>query len=331
MGGVLLRRPNGHRRQHVLPARLWQASCQQAIVSKLLATKSLSHEPHYVFCIQNRHNPLYMLDKCSVAWVAPRGDVPMTFEETASSTPPRGEARPRRLPIRRRLLHAEVGDRLRDMIAQGEIGAGSRLNEQRLAEMLDVSRTPIREALKQLASEGLVELLPGRGARVARLAPEAIIELFEVISGIERHAVELASLRMTQRELARLQALHERMVEHYRRGQRPDYFRLNQEIHLGLVAAARNPTLKATHAALMAKAGGSRYTALMSPERWVEAVEEHETLMQALALRDPARAGEIMLQHVRRTGEVASAALRDETRRIARTTSWAPKGKSAAD
>ena len=185
--------------------------------------------------------------------------------------------------------------------------------------MLQVSRTPVREALKLLASQGLVELLPGRGARVVRLRPEAILELFEVISGLERYAVELASARMTRRELARLQALHERMVLHYRQGRRPDYFRLNQEIHLGLVAAARNPTLKATHAVLMAKAGGSRYTALMSPERWAEAVAEHEALMQALATRDPAQAGRIMLQHVRRTGEVASAVLRDEASRISRT------------
>ncbi len=244
----------------------------------------------------------------------------MTFEETAGPTPRRGALRPRRPPIRRRLLHAEVGDRLRDMIAQGEIGAGSRLNEQRLAEMLDVSRTPIREALKQLASEGLVELLPGRGARVARLAPEAILELFEVISGLERYAAELASQRMTERELARLQTLHERMIGHYRAGRRPDYFRLNQEIHLGVVAAARNPTLKATHAALMAKAGGSRYTALMSPERWAEAVAEHGALMQALTARNASRAGQIMLQHVLRTGEVASAALRAETSRAARAT-----------
>jgi hypothetical protein len=77
------------------------------------------------------------------------------------------------------------------------------------------------------------------------------------------------------------------MVEHHRQGRRPGYFRLNQEIHLGLVAAAHNPTLKATHAVLMAKAGGSRYIALMSPERWAEAVAEHEGLMQALADRDP--------------------------------------------
>jgi DNA-binding GntR family transcriptional regulator len=239
----------------------------------------------------------------------------VTLGET--TTPPIRRARVghRRPPIRRRLLHAEVGDRLRDMIVQGDIAAGGRRNESRLAEILDVSRTPIREALKQLASEGLVELLPGRGARVARLAPEAILELFEVISGLERHAVELASARMTRRELARLQTLHERMVLHHRQGRRPDYFRLNQEIHLGLVAAARNPTLKATHAILMAQAGGGRYIALMSPERWTGAVTEHEALMQALAARDATRAGQIMLQHVLRTGEVAAAALRDETSR----------------
>jgi DNA-binding GntR family transcriptional regulator len=205
---------------------------------------------------------------------------------------------------RQRPLHEEVIDRLRDMIVEGDLGVGERLNDAKLAEILNVSRTPIREAVKLLASEGLVDLLPGRGARVAGLSLESIGELFEVIAGLERHACELAAVRMSARDLDKLRRLHERMAAHHRAGERRDYFKLNSEIHLAIVLASRNAILQATHAALMVKARRGRHTALASHERWVEAMAEHDRLMGALAARDGRRAGEIMLQHDRRTGEV---------------------------
>lgn len=221
--------------------------------------------------------------------------------------------RRRRRAIRRpRPLHEEVVDRLRDMIVEGDIATGARLHEVSLAETLNVSRTPLREALKLLASEGLVELLPGRGARVAALSPEMVAELFEVISGIERQAAELAATRITPRDYEKLRRLHEQMGAHHAAGERHDYFRLNHEIHVALVAAAKNGILQATHAALLAKARRGRYAALGSEERWSEAFAEHEALMAALADRDAERAGRIIQQHVRRTGEVVSGMLKAE-------------------
>jgi DNA-binding GntR family transcriptional regulator len=207
-------------------------------------------------------------------------------------------------------LHEAVVDRLRDMIVEDRLSPGDRLHEINLAEALNVSRTPLREALKLLASEGLIELLPGRGARVAALSAAVIEELFEVIGGIERQAAELAAKRMTPRELERLRRLHERMAAHHRAGERHDYFRLNHEIHVALVAAAKNSILQRTHAGLMAKARRGRYAALASRERWAEVLGEHEALMAALADRDSARAGSVIEHHVRRTGEVVASILR---------------------
>jgi DNA-binding GntR family transcriptional regulator len=216
---------------------------------------------------------------------------------------------------RPRPLHEEVVDRLRDMIVEGEIAAGERLHEINLAQRLRVSRTPVREALKLLANEALVELLPGRGARVGRQTPEGVIELFEVISGLERLAAELATERMNKRDLERLQKMHDRMANHFRAGERHEYFALNHQIHIQIVAAAKNDTLATTHAGLMVRARWGRYTALASTQRWNEAMAEHEALMEAFAARDAKRAGDIMFEHDRHTGETTRAILRQERRR----------------
>jgi DNA-binding GntR family transcriptional regulator len=213
---------------------------------------------------------------------------------------------------RQKPLHEAAIERLRDMIVEGDLAVGERLHDAYLAEVLNVSRTPIREAIKLLASEGLVELLPGRGARVAALSIESVSELFEVIAGIERHACELAAARMSSRDFEKLQRMHERMAQHHRAGERHDYFKLNHEIHLAIVAASKNAILQSTHASLIVKARRGRYTALASQARWIEAMAEHELLMKAFGDRDGRKAGEIMLTHDRRTGAVVLQLLQSQ-------------------
>jgi len=209
-----------------------------------------------------------------------------------------------RRSIERRSLHRDVADQIRDMIVEGELPPGERINEGALSEQFGISRTPLREALKVLASEGLVELRPNRGTRVSAITPEEVGELFEAVSGIERMAGELAALRMTERDIERLKGLHERMERHYEAGERHDYFRLNQQIHNTIVSLAGNSILEATHASLMVRVRRARYLAIQSPERWHESVQEHRAIMQALETRDSAAAGNLLLNHVRRTGEV---------------------------
>jgi DNA-binding GntR family transcriptional regulator len=212
--------------------------------------------------------------------------------------------------VRPKPLHESVVERLRDMIVEGELAAGERLHDSNLARILQVSRTPVREATKLLATEGLVDLLPGRGARVSELSVEDILDLFETIAGVERHACELAAERMSERDLDKLQRAHKRMARHHAAGERQPYFRLNHEIHLAIVDASKNATLQAIHASLMSRARRARYAALSSHARWMEAMGEHELLMAALAERDPRRAGEIMRQHDLGTAISIVAALR---------------------
>ena len=119
-------------------------------------------------------------------------------------------------PIERQSLHEAVTARLRDMIVEGEYPPGSRLPERVLCETFGISRTPLREALKVLASEGLLELAPHRGARVAGLTAMDVDELFPVMGALEALAGELACARITEMELAEIRALHYQMVLHHR-------------------------------------------------------------------------------------------------------------------
>ena len=210
----------------------------------------------------------------------------------------------RGVPIRRRSLHLEVSEQLRDMIVSGRLEAGERIVEAELCKELNVSRTPLREALKVLAVEGLIQLMPNRGARVTHFTVDEARELFEVVSGLERLAVELAAERASPADIKRLRTLHDRMSAHHRRGERHEYFRLNHQIHNAMVALSNNATLIATHAGLMARARGSRYQAILSDERWDESMTEHEAIMKALESGDGPGAGALLLHHVQRTGEV---------------------------
>src|SRR5687767_8459077 len=130
----------------------------------------------------------------------------MTLDlDTAAPADSTSEAAPR-------LLHETVVDRLRDMIVHGELTAGTKLNERVLCETLGASRTPLREALKYLASEGLVRLLPNRGAIVAPLEPERVKQIFAVMGALEALAGELACRNASDEAINEIRGLHYQML-----------------------------------------------------------------------------------------------------------------------
>lgn len=196
-------------------------------------------------------------------------------------------------------LHEDILARLRDMIVEGNISADARISERELCESLRISRTPLREALKVLAAEGLVELLPNRGARVKRLAEEDIRGLFEVVAGLELLAGKLACARISDVELAEIEAAHYAMYAHYMKRELSEYFHFNQEIHRRIIAAAGNPVLAALYANLDSRLKRMRYSANMSKrDRWGEAMREHEAILDALIRRAGDELGEIMYAHI---------------------------------
>ena len=215
----------------------------------------------------------------------------------------------RALRVPRTGLHEHAAKKLRALIVRGDLLPGEPLLEVNLSQALGISRTPLREALKQLAAEGLVELQLNRSAVVAPLRRDELTELFEAVSGIERCAAELAALRMTEQDVERLEALQMRIERHHERGELRDYFEANQQIHGTIVGFARNSVLKASHDALLARVERARLFALSADGRWEESVQEHRQILAALKARDAERAGQLLARHVRRTGEIVADTL----------------------
>ncbi len=197
-----------------------------------------------------------------------------------------------------RLLHEAVIDRLRDLIVTGELAPEAKLNERVLAERLGTSRTPLREAIKFLASEGLVELVPNRGAVVAPLKPEKMREVFVVLGALEALAGEQACRNASEADIADIRALHYHMLAHHARGELAQYFRYNQLIHQRILDCARNVTLSQTWSALNAHVRRARYMANLSRERWDQAVKEHEEMLDALSRRDGAKLQALLRDHL---------------------------------
>ena len=214
--------------------------------------------------------------------------------------------RRRDLRVPRTGLHEHAARKLRALIVRGDLLPGEPLLEVNLSEALGISRTPLREALKQLAAEGLVELQLNRSAVVAPLRREELTELFEAVSGIERCAAELAAVRMTAQDVERLEALQTRIERHHDRGELRDYFEVNQQIHGVIVGFARNSVLKASHDALLPRVERARLFALSADGRWEESVREHKQILAALKARDAERAGQLLAHHVRRTGDIVA-------------------------
>ena len=212
-------------------------------------------------------------------------------------------------PIRRRTLHDEMTDRLRLLIVEGELAPGAKVPERALCERFGVSRTPLREALKVLANEGLVDLLPNRGAQVSRLTLAALEEAFPVMGALEALAGELAAANITDAEIAAIRQRHTVMVSHFRAGNLKAYFSANQAIHEAILEAARNPTLIALYRGLAGRVRRARYMANMSPRRWAQAVEEHEEILEALGARDGRRLGKILRRHLANKFETVKEAL----------------------
>jgi DNA-binding GntR family transcriptional regulator len=215
------------------------------------------------------------------------------------------------ISIPRAALHEQVAQRLRQMLVEGRIPPGAKLNERELSELLKVSRTPLREAIKMLAAEGLVELLPNRGAIAVSLSESDVLNTFEVIAGLEGLAGELAAQRITDAELAEIQAMQFEMMAAYTRRDLSAYYTLNARIHNAITAAARNPVLSTVYNQVNARLQALRFRSNQDGDKWKRAVKEHEKMIEALVARDGAAMREVLLAHLRNKRDVVLEQLRE--------------------
>jgi DNA-binding GntR family transcriptional regulator len=211
-------------------------------------------------------------------------------------------------------LSDQIANRLRDMIVQNELAPGDRVREREVCKKLQVSRTPLREALHKLASEGLIEQVPNRGAVIAAPSPAEIADMLQVLGSLEGFAGERACEFITEDELAEIKALQYEMLAAFSRGDRLQYFKLNQRIHLSIVKAARSETLLSLHSRLNARLYRIRYQSNLRNERWGSALEEHDQIMDALESRDAERLALLLRLHLRSTWEKVSEIMEESDR-----------------
>ena len=211
--------------------------------------------------------------------------------------------------IDRQGLSAVVTTRLRDMIVEGTLTPGMRLNERVLCEQLSISRTPLREAFKTLAVEGLIDLTPNRGAVVAQMSVEEISQTFEVMGALEALSGEAACARATADEIAEIRALHYEMLAAHSRRDLPAYYKLNNAIHNRINQAARNPVLTETYSQINARIQSLRFRSNFNQEKWDAAVRQHSAMLDALEKRDGQALRAILQEHLQNKCDAVIATL----------------------
>jgi DNA-binding GntR family transcriptional regulator len=199
--------------------------------------------------------------------------------------------------ISQQSLHDELLSRLRRMIIDGNLQPGDKVPERQLCEHFGVSRTPLREALKVLAAEGLVELAPNRGAMIAVLDPDEVDECLPISGAIEALSGELACESITDAEIEEIKALNEAMVADFRAGDLKGYFDKNRQVHQRIVAAAHNPILAGIYDTLFFRIGRGQVRPGLPNEVMTQAIAYHKDILEALEDRQGARLADLLKRH----------------------------------
>ena len=211
-------------------------------------------------------------------------------------------------PVKNRTHTVRRADELRqDLEAEifaGRLAPGQRLDESKLAARFGVSRTPVREALLQLASIGLVEMRPRQGAVVAAVTIRRLLQMFEVMAELEAFCARLAARRMTPEERRVLEASHRACAEQAERGETDAYYEANRCFHEALYAGAHNRYLEDSTSALRNRLSPYRRFQLNQPGRIKRSLAEHDAVVRAVLAGDPDAAAEAMRDHVAVQGEV---------------------------
>jgi DNA-binding GntR family transcriptional regulator len=211
--------------------------------------------------------------------------------------------------IDRPTLHNVVVSRIRDMIIEGQLPSGVRIHEGQVGQQLGVSRTPLREALKVLAMEGLVDLVPSRGAMVRKLTTKDVKDMLTVLSSLEELAGQLACQNGTDEQIQAIRGLHDEMLRFYARRDRLEYFKCNQHIHAAIIALSGNESLMLLHGMLQARMKRIRFLGNRTDEQWAAAVADHEEMIQALEAHDASRLVSALIGHLTRTWERIKTAI----------------------
>lgn len=213
-------------------------------------------------------------------------------------------------------LHQKVADTLREQIFAGQWAPGTFLDEVALCERLEISRTPLREALKVLTAEGLLRHEPRRGCFVNEVSEHDLDEIFPVIALLEGRCALEAARNASASDFAALQVLHERLAGHARAKRINDYYATNLTIHEAIITLANNRWLAQTIADLRKILKLARLQQLHAPGRLEQSLNEHLAIYAALKARDCEGAEAAMRNHLTRQREALRELARNQKSRL---------------
>jgi len=214
-------------------------------------------------------------------------------------------------------LHDDVADRLRELIFGGALAPGSFLDEPKLAGELEISRTPLREALKVLTAEGLVRHEPRRGCFVAEVTEKDLDEIFPVIALLEGRCAYEAAVNASDADLEALEALHDKLSRHAKARRINDYYAANFAIHEAIIKLAANHWLAQVITGLRKIVKLARLQQLHAPGRLDQSLSEHLAVFAALKARDPEGAEAAMRTHLTRQRGALRELARNQRSRLA--------------
>jgi len=201
-------------------------------------------------------------------------------------------------PSQRRSLSEETADKLRELILLERLPPGMHIPERDLAEVLGISRTPMREALRILESEGLVDHTPTRRSRVANPSVDELAQSMKVLATLEALAGELACMHASDSQITAIAALNQRMVEKSDAMSSIDFFKTDMEFHTGIITASANAALVDTHAKYNARLWRARFLSSRRKLGRAMTLQQHQDITAALRDRDVAAASRAMRDHI---------------------------------
>lgn len=212
----------------------------------------------------------------------------------------------KRKPIERhQTLREKILETIREAILKGQLKPGEKVAEPELAERFGISRTPIREAFRQLESEGYLTVIPRKGAVVTSLSERAVEEFYAIKSILEGYAARMAAENLTERDIEKLEAINARLAQLAEEGDVKTFFKVHNEFHELFIRAADNEKLLELINQLMLKFNRLRLASLAIPGRMDTSVREHEKIIEAFRNKD----GELADNLVRKTASYGGQVL----------------------
>jgi DNA-binding GntR family transcriptional regulator len=205
--------------------------------------------------------------------------------------------------IQKKTLHEEIANNLREMIMSGELREGDKIKENEFCELMDISKTPLREALRVLSAEGLIRLIPNRGSYVTTPTFKEIKEMFDVMSVLEGVCARTAAEKMSNIDYEKLKKIHLQLEENFRLKDQKRYIRNNNKYHSFVQELAGNKTLNQIVNGLRQKILLYRYKSLNLSGRFEQSIQEHRDLLEAFRKRDAEKAELLMKSHMKKQSE----------------------------